>query len=234
MASGRPRGYRRGVSKDLKDRVLSAISAGHKAEPPVRWQQRKSAQTRQRLVEAGVDCLVESGYPGLTTAAVAERCAVSRGAMHHHFPTRLDLVGAVIEHVFYRRMANYLEDYFGSMIGRAEDERVLVASDAHWRSVQSREYAAYLELVVAARTDGELAALFDPAARNYDVVWIGEMIEAFPQWRDQWQDLKLASDFTMALHMGLLLHRSAFADEAREERIRHFGADAVRDLYARG
>lgn len=233
--AGKPRrGYDARVTKYLKDRVLSAISAGHKAEPPARWQQRKSAQTRQRLVEAGVDCLVESGYPGLTTAAVAERCAVSRGAMHHHFPTRLDLVGAVIEHVFYRRMANYLEDYFGSMAGRPEEERVHVASDAHWRSVQSREYAAYLEMAVAARTDKELAALFEPAARNYDAVWIGEMIEAFPQWRDQWQAMKLASDFTMALHMGLLLHRSSFADEDRVERVRDLAATAVRDLYTRG
>ena len=233
MAAGAAGGYRLVVTKILKDRVLSAISAGHMAEPPARWQQRKSAQTRQRLVEAGVDCLVESGYPGLTTAAVAERCSVSRGAMHHHFPTRLDLVAAVVEHVFYRRMANYLEDYFGSMTGRAEDERIDVASDAHWRSVQSPEYAAYLELAVAARTDAELAALFDPAARNYDAVWIGEMIEAFPQWRHQWQDLKLASDFTMALHMGLLLHRSSFDDQQRAERVLHFAARAVRDLYAR-
>lgn len=234
MAGRRLGGYEAPVSRILKDRVLSAISAGHKAEPPARWQQRKSAQTRQRLVEAGVDCLVENGYAGLTTAAVAERCAVSRGAMHHHFPTRLDLVGAVIEHLFYRRMANYLEDYFGSMVGRAEEERVHVASEAHWRSVQSREYAAYLELAVAARTDAELAALFEPAARNYDEVWTGEMIEAFPQWREQWQDLKLASDFTMALHMGLLLHRTSFGDEARVERVRDFAATAVRDLYARG
>jgi AcrR family transcriptional regulator len=233
LAAQAPGVYDRDVTRHLKDRVLSAISASHKAEPPARWQQRKSAQTRQRLIEAGVDCLVESGYPGLTTAAVAERCAVSRGAMHHHFPARLELVGAIIEHVFYRRMANYLEDYFASMAGRAEEERVHVASDAHWRSVQSREYAAYVELAVAARTDGELAALFDPAARNYDAAWIGEMIEAFPQWRDQWRDLKLASDFTMALHMGLLLHRASFDDPEREERVRHFAAGAVRDLYAR-
>lgn len=224
-------GYHACVTRHFKDRVLSAISAGHMAEPPARWQQRKSAQTRQRLVDAGVDCLVESGYPGLTTAAVAERCAVSRGAMHHHFPTRLDLVGAVIEHVFYRRMANFLEDYFAALAERGEGELIEIASDAHWRSVQSREYAAYLELAVAARTDAELAALFDPAARNYDAVWTGEMIEAFPQWREHWEDLKLASDFTMTLHMGLLVHRPVFGDETRIERVRRFAAAAVRQLY---
>lgn len=217
----------------LKDRILSSIFPAHKAEPPSRWQQRKSAQTRQRLVETGVDCLVDAGYPGLTIAAVAERCDVSRGAMHHHFATRMDLVAAVIEHVFYRRMVAFLDDYFAAMQTHEENERVEMASEAHWRSVQSREYAAYLELTVAARTDKELAALFDPAARNYDAVWANEMANAFPQFRDQSDDLKLASDFTMALHMGLLLLRPAFASEARIARVLHLAVAAVRDLYDR-
>ena len=62
----------------IRDRVLSALQPDHQAEPPAKWQQRKSAKMRDRLVSAAVDCLVESGYPGLTTAAVAARSAVSR------------------------------------------------------------------------------------------------------------------------------------------------------------
>ncbi|MDE2404868.1 MAG: TetR/AcrR family transcriptional regulator [Sphingomonadales bacterium] len=218
---------------NLQDRMLSAIMPEHNAEPPARWQQRKSAQTRQRLVEAGVDCLVEGGYSGLTTAAVAERCAVSRGAMHHHFPTRLELVAAVVEHVFYQRMRRFLDDYFAALKERGEELMIEIACEAHWQSVQTREYAAYLELLVAARSDAELAALFQPAARQYDEVWTREMIEAFPQWERHWQDLKLASDFTQVLHMGLLLHRTPFADEARREQVRQMGNRVVRGLYDR-
>ncbi|MBU6266484.1 MAG: TetR/AcrR family transcriptional regulator [Sphingomonadales bacterium] len=219
--------------EDLQDRMLSALMPDHKSAPPARWQQRKSAQTRLRLVEAGVDCLVEGGYAALTTAAVAERCAVSRGAMHHHFATRMELVAAVVEHVFYQRMRRFLADYFAALAERGEELLIEVACEAHWLSVQTREYAAYLELAVAARVDAELATLFDPAARQYDEVWSREMIEAFPQWQSHWDDLKLASDFTQATHMGLLLHRTAFGAGERLERVQRLSTRVVRGLYDR-
>ena len=217
----------------LQDRMLSAMNPGHKAEPPARWQQRKSAQTRARLVEAGIDRLVEGGYAGLTTAAVAERCEVSRGAMHHHFPTRLDLVTAVVEHVFYQRMRRFLADYFAALAERGEEALIEIACEAHWLSVQTREYAAFLELAVAARTDPELGALFDPAALRYDEIWTREMIEAFPQWERHWEDFKIASDFTQASHMGLLLHRRVFGEGERMERVRRLTTTVVRELYER-
>jgi len=218
-------------NRALQERMLSALHPAHGEPPPLRWQQRKSAQTRQRLVEAGVDCLIERGYPGLTTAAVAERCAVSRGAMHHHFATRLDLVGAVVEHVFYQRMRRFLDDYFAALAQRGEELLVQIACETHWQSVQTREYAAYLELALAARTDGELAELFTPASRRYDQIWIGEMIEAFPQWEAHWDDLKLANDVTIALHMGMLLHRPVFGESERMERLQHLSTRIVQGLY---
>jgi len=215
----------------LQDRMLRAINPAHNSSPPKRWQQRKSAETRAKLVEAGVECLVSSGYAGLTTAAVAESCKVSRGTMHHHFATRLELVAAVVEHVFHQRMARFLDDYFSALTDRGDEQMIEVACEAHWRSVQTREYAAYLELAAAARTDAELAALFEPASRRYDDVWTREMIEAFPQWRTHWDALKLANDFTLAIHMGLLLHRPIFADEDRLDRVRKVATEVVLGLY---
>lgn len=215
----------------LQERMLSALWPGHDAEPPAKWQQRKSVQTRERLVSAAVDCLVEGGYPGLTTAAVAGRCKVSRGAMHHHFQTRLELVSAVVEHVVYHRMRAFLGDYFDSVANRGDEPIIELACEAHWRSVQTREYAAYLELATAARTDPELATIFDPASRRYDDVWTTEMIEAFPQWQDHWDMLKLANDCTSAMHMGMILHRPVFGDGERMERLRHFASRVMQELY---
>jgi AcrR family transcriptional regulator len=220
------------VSTDaLQERILSAMRPAHLARPPARWQQRKSAQTRQRLIDAGVDCLIERGYAGLTTAAVAERCQVSRGAMHHHFSTRMELVSAVVEHVFYERMRRFLDDYFAALSERGDELLVEIACDAHWLSVQTREYAAYLELAVAARTDAELAELFTPNSRRYDEIWIAEMIEAFPQWARHWEAFKLASDFTLAVHMGMLLHRPVFGDGERLELLRRLATRVVQELY---
>lgn len=197
----------------MQKRMLAAmLPAGSSAEP-ARWQQQKSARTRQRLIEAAIDCLVEGGYSGLTTQRVAERTGVSRGAMHHHFSTRLDMVTAVIDCVFYERMRLFLDDYLGEVARGGEDELVEIATAAHWRSVQTREYAAYLELAVAARTDPELHQFFEPAARRYDDVWTSEMIESFPQWRSQWETMKLANDFVIATHMGMLLQGPVMGPE---------------------
>ncbi len=215
----------------IQKRMLAVFQPGDAVDPSARWQQRKSAQTRLRLIEGATDCLVEGGYSGLSTAAVAERCKVSRGTMHHHFATRLELVEAVVEHVFYQRMRGFLESYFASVRAGGEELLIEIASEQHWQSVQSREYAAYLELAVAARTNPELEACFAPAAQRYDEVWTSEMIEAFPQWRTHWDALKLASDFTMAAHMGLLLHAPAFGRGERLERVRELVARTVRSLY---
>ncbi|NGN69712.1 TetR/AcrR family transcriptional regulator [Streptomyces sp. A7024] len=67
--------------------------------------QDRSRATRQRLLEAAVDCLAEHGWSGSTVTVVAERAGVSRGATQHHFPTREDLFTAAVEHVAAQRSA---------------------------------------------------------------------------------------------------------------------------------
>jgi AcrR family transcriptional regulator len=62
-------------------------------------QQDRSRATRQALLTAAVDCLVEYGWAASTVAVVANRAGVSRGAAQHHFPTREALMTAAIEHV---------------------------------------------------------------------------------------------------------------------------------------
>jgi AcrR family transcriptional regulator len=62
-------------------------------------QQDRSRATRQRLLEAAIECLAEVGWAGSTVAVVAERAGVSRGAAQHHFPTREDLFAAAVDYV---------------------------------------------------------------------------------------------------------------------------------------
>lgn len=215
----------------VQQRVLQALAPASGNDAPQKWQQRKSQKTRQRLIEAGMECLVEGGYSGLTTAAVAERCALSRGAMHHHFPTRIDLVSAVVDYVLHRRMHIFLEEYFAALNTHGEDRMLEFAAEMHWRSLHTREYSAYLQLVAAARSDKELAEHFDPAAKRFDDVWTSEMIEAFPQWEAHWEAMKLASDFTYSAHMGMLLHEPVFGSGDRMDRLRTLVLRVIEGIY---
>lgn len=73
---------------------------------PVREpQQERSRATRQRLLEASVDCLADLGWTRATVAVVAERAGVSRGAAQHHFPTREALFTAALEYMAGERIA---------------------------------------------------------------------------------------------------------------------------------
>lgn len=62
-------------------------------------QQDRSRATRQRLLEAAVECLSELGWAATTVAVVAQRAGVSRGATQHHFPTRESLFAASVEYI---------------------------------------------------------------------------------------------------------------------------------------
>jgi AcrR family transcriptional regulator len=62
--------------------------------------QDRSRATRQRLLEATIDCLAEKGWAAATVSVVAERAGVSRGAAQHHFPTREDLITAALTYMF--------------------------------------------------------------------------------------------------------------------------------------
>ena len=79
-----------------------------------RTQAERSATTQRLLLDATVACLVELGYGGTTTAAVAERAGVSRGAQLHHYGTRQRLMGAAVEHLAARRL-EWVQDKAGRL-----------------------------------------------------------------------------------------------------------------------
>ena len=63
-------------------------------------QAERSERMRQRILGAAFEVLRERGCAGFTTAEVARRAGVSRGAQVHHFPSKHELVTAAMEHVF--------------------------------------------------------------------------------------------------------------------------------------
>ena len=68
-----------------------------------RTQQERRDETRGKLLDATIECLLASGYQATTTRRVAELAGVSAGAMTHHFPQRVDLVGAAVERLAEQR-----------------------------------------------------------------------------------------------------------------------------------
>ncbi|HTJ69083.1 MAG TPA: TetR/AcrR family transcriptional regulator [Actinospica sp.] len=117
-------------------------------------QQDRSRATRQRLLEAAIECLAELGWTGSTVAVVAERAGVTRGALQHHFRTREELFTAAIEHVAAERLAflRGQQDMLPQQ-GRARTEAVV---EMIVRMYTDESFKAALYLWVAAATEEPL------------------------------------------------------------------------------
>lgn len=196
------------------------------------WQQRKSVQTRIAVLEAAVDCLEHHGYASTTTQLIAATAAISRGAMLHHYATKQELISAVIDYTFYKRMESFLD----RIKGLSETERVRehAGIELYWQSLLTREYAAYLELAMASRTDPELRAIFLPKARRYDRVERESVLQVFPEWSEDVDRYELAMDYCIASMEGLLLNRDVWNDRARRVRLRAFISKTLLNLRDEG
>jgi len=54
-------------------------------------------KTKQKILNAALNVLLENGFQALTQTRVAEEAGVSQGNLTYHFPTRNDLLRAVVD-----------------------------------------------------------------------------------------------------------------------------------------
>lgn len=129
------------------------------AKPPRRSQESRSAETRARLLSAAINSLYRRGYGATTTMIVAEEAGVSRGAMLHQFPTKVELMLFVVRSVYREELDLYREKVFA-----IEDphERVLALPEVMWEVLSRPEGVAVLEVLQGARSDPELAGQLKP------------------------------------------------------------------------
>ena len=88
--------------KLMQSPVVTAASETPRPLRPRRTQAERTAETRSKLLDATIECLIEQGYAGTTTLAVCKHAGVSHGSLQHHFGKRDTLLGAALEHVYTR------------------------------------------------------------------------------------------------------------------------------------
>jgi AcrR family transcriptional regulator len=131
---------------------------------PRRTNAERSAATRNKLIEAAIDTLYRSGYTATTTIEVAKRARVSRGAMLHQFPARVDLLLAVAQHIIDTN-SRYRREQLGSESGL---KRFYAAADVSWAVHSQPSAIALLEILMATRSDKDLRKGFE----GFRKVWI--------------------------------------------------------------
>ncbi|WP_162526064.1 MULTISPECIES: TetR/AcrR family transcriptional regulator [unclassified Mycobacteroides] len=160
--------------------------------------------TRQALLDAAIECLVEEGYAALTTRKVAARAGVSQGAQQHYFPGRVDLVVQAVGHLAERLVAEAHEQV--RTRHRDERRRVEALLDRSWELHCGPVFRAAAELWAVAHSDADLRGPIEDLGRALDRQFaelIAEMLPALA--RDEVG--RTLFDIAFATTRGLALRR---------------------------
>lgn len=202
----------------LREEAIAYITPNMASVGDLNWQKRKSAQTREVLLSATMECLAHNGYADTTTQLVSKTAGISRGAMLHHFATKFDLMSQTVEYTFYRR-AKAFYDRLIDAADRGEDP-ALEGLEVYWTSLRSVEFEAYREFAVASRTDKPLKAAFEQLQKRERENWDQQVALVFPAWEGKLDEYHLAADFMESAMLGLYMNMEFTEPRERRWRVR--------------
>ncbi len=174
-------------------------------------QAERTAATTERLLDATVRSLIERGYRGTSTPEICKRAGVSRGAQLHHFPTKETLVAAAVDHLLQRRLAELTDRFANAPAGVLD---LGDAATALWSIYTGNTFYAWLELVVASRTDEDLRKVVAELDARL-VVRAERMCQRFllPYVEDP-ETITATTRLILAIFDGLATHRILSRDDA--------------------
>lgn len=176
--------------------------AGRDGAAPARPRRtRRSARTRERILEAAVEVFARRGFHGARVADIAEQAGIAYGLVYHHFKNKDEILAAV----FTERWARYLSymaelqarpapfrERLGRLVHfwieayRSEPHLMTVMINEITRSyefIDSHDVGAVLvafdaveALVESARQSGEIRADVDARLVAYAILGCAEMV----------------------------------------------------------
>jgi AcrR family transcriptional regulator len=158
---------------------------------------RLDADTRSKMiVETAFKAIAKDGFEGLRTRDIAELAGINSATLHHHFPTKEDLIAGV---------ANHLESHFRTEKTRpAEGESALEALDHQLKDAifyyldRPGMLAVYRELVGRAPRDPAIRKL----VQRLHAGWQADIVETLRKGR---KDGSFRADLDVEAAAGIIL-----------------------------
>ncbi len=197
------------------------------AAVPVGWQAQKSASTRTQIIESAIKCLVELGYARTTTAVIADRAGLSRGAMLHHFPSKMDIVRAAVDYLHAKRLRAIRKAMAKEPV---DGDHVKLGVQSYWAHVKHPWFVAFFELAVAARTDKELAAILFPAQEAFEREFYTTSLDLFPEWKRKGEKFLLGFDLSRYVMEGMAISFLTHKETERDQRVLRYLEEKLKEL----
>jgi AcrR family transcriptional regulator len=126
---------------------------------------RTSRHTRDRVLEAALDCLVRNGYGGTTARAIAQAGGFAPGVIYYHFADLDDLLVAALERTSGARIDRYRAELSG--VDRAVPA-IARLRELYDEDTETGHIAAVQELYAGARPGTRLAAQLALETRKWE------------------------------------------------------------------
>lgn len=128
---------------------------------PRRTQQERTTETRRRLINATIECLIKDGYNAITVGSIARQAGVSHGAAGHHFNSKADLILAATERLI-RRAYRRAGESFAKIGNIAADKKAEHLTSLWAKTYNAAELVVFMELLLESKRDEELANTIKP------------------------------------------------------------------------
>lgn len=176
--------------------------------------------TAEKLVEEARQLIVKGGYHGFSYADLAERFGIRKASIHHHFPSKVDLVVAAIEQqrAGIRAQSKALES------GAPDAVAQLVAYIDYWkRCIQDDTAPFCLAGVLAAELPGLPSKVGDAVRGHFNDLraWLERLLAlGVQQGSLQLEDTpNIAAEFFQTTVYGAMLMARAYNDPAKFGRV---------------
>lgn len=216
------------MTKPRPEALARRTAAARAAAPPGRrTQEERSSATQERLCQAALDLLVEVGYERLTTAQIAQRAGVSKGAQAHHYPSKDDMLVAAYEHLLAQwevRRESYARRH-----GSGADMDDLL--QGMWRLVFGRpDYLASLEVMLASRHNAALRDRLRALLRTWTVKRDDTFQRLVPL--DDPEELATFMQINFCVLRGLAVYEGLADDKALPQRVLDLWTTIASDYLA--
>lgn len=139
---------------------------------------KRGDDTRARIIEETVRCVVEEGFPAATAKHVAERAGVTWGVIQYHFGDRNGLLMAVVDD----GVAKLLDSLSTAEVTDLPlPERIETVVDIAWNCYSSPTSLAAFEILRATRGEASMRHLLE---MNDAISGLGRLISDDPAHRD--------------------------------------------------
>lgn len=209
----------------------SAKNVPAKGADDISWQAQKSAMTRDRILDAAINCFITLGYTNVTTAKVASVAGVSRGAMLHHFPSKTELIQAAVEYLHGKLLEDFTQRVNAIPKSKKGRQRRRAGLDAYWEYLTGDLATAYHELCVAGRTDPELQSILRSSSARFAEHVHKTNAVLFAEWNDRGDRYLLAMDVTRYMMEGMALGQLTKDRSKRIPMLLDYLADRLDEIF---